>query len=337
MSILAQIKGLFTPHAVALTLERLQPLETTMINTLFPDNTEHPFPTIGIGEFENVVGTLPVVRRDGQPIPYQGKGDDVNIYAPRPIKPSVKVTASELNDLKAIWGNQISTQQFVDRKIDKLRNLVRNTTEAMASVVATTGKLAWPSRTEGGGFETYELDFGGVERLDLPTKWTAASPPPIQEVYAWLSKLKRAVTKAGGGGGKFCFLAGEEAFGLLLAFAENWKSTAQGSAISLNFEAGKVIIGGFEVTEVAEEYQDPLDNSQWIPKIDPKCFLGYSSQRTGRVFYLAIDSISSENAAVPFYVVVEAEPGDGAINLIAQAKPVPVADLRAMIISEIVA
>lgn len=257
MSLLAQVKGLFSPHAVAASMEQLPPLETTVVNTLFPEAIEHPFVNIGLGELENVVGAKPVVRRDGQPIPYQGQGDDVNFFAPRPVKPSVKITASELNDLKALWGNKITMQQFVNRQVDKLRRLVRNTSEAMASVVVTTGKLSWPSRLEGGGYENYELDFGGIERKDLPVKWTAAAPPTLQKVYAWLSDLKRTVTKAGGGGGKFCFLAGEDVFGLLLAFAENWKSTAQGSAVSLNFEAGKVIIGGFEIMEVAEEYQSP--------------------------------------------------------------------------------
>jgi len=336
MTVLAQIKGLFSHQAVAASLEQLPPMETAIINTLFPVQVEHPWSHIGIGELENVVGTQAVVRRDGQPIPFQGRGDDVNIFSPRPIKPSIDIAASEINDLKAIWDNKMTMQQFVGRQVDKLRRLVRNTTEAMASVVATTGKLSWPSRLEGGGFESYELDFGGVQKLDPTAKWTAGSPPPLRTVYAWLSGLKRAVTKVGGGGGKFKFLAGEEAFGILLAFAENWKSTAQGGPISLTLEEGKIIIGGFEITEVSEEYQSPLNN-QWVPKIPPKCLLGYASQRTGQVFYLAIDSISNNGAPTPFYVVVEQKPGDAAISLIAQAKPLPVADLRSHILSEVVA
>lgn len=336
MTLVAQIKGLFSPQAVAVAMEQLPPLETTVVNTLFPDSVEHPFVHIGIGELENVVGTQAVVRRDGQPIPFQGKGDDVNIFAPRPIKPSIDITASEINDLKAIWGNKITMQQFVNRQVDKLRRLVRNTTEAMASVVATTGKLSWPSRLEGGGFENYELDFGGVQRLDPPAKWSIGSPPPLSAVYKWLSGLKRAVTKVGGGGGKFKFLAGEDAFGILLAFAENWKSTAQGGPVSLTLAEGKIIIGGFEITEVSEEYQSPL-NGQWVPKIPSKSLLGYASQRPGKVFYLAIDSISNNGAPTPFYVVVEQKPGDAAVSLIAQAKPLPVADLRSQIMSEVVA
>lgn len=191
MTLLAQIKGLFSPQAVAEALKHLPPLETTIVNTLFPATREHKFPNIGLSQLEDVVGTQAVVRRDGQPIPFQGQGNDVNIFAPRPIKPSIDIAASELNDLKAIFGQTVSVQQYVSLQVDKLRRLVRNTTEAMASVVATTGKLSWPSRLEGGGYENYELDFGGIKHLDLNTKWTAANPPSLREVYAWLSKMRQ--------------------------------------------------------------------------------------------------------------------------------------------------
>jgi hypothetical protein len=65
--------------------------------------------------------------------------------------------------------------------------------------------------------------------------------------------------------------------------------------------------------------------------------LGYSSQRLGRVFYLAIDSISNNGAPTAFHVIVEQKPGDAALSLIAQAKPLPVADLRALILSQVIA
>ncbi|MDR1045333.1 MAG: major capsid protein, partial [Candidatus Adiutrix sp.] len=118
MSLLAEVKGFFSPQAVAVSMEQLPPLETTVVNTLFPTSVEHPFVHIGIGELENVVGTQAVVRRDGQPIPFQGQGDEVNLFAPRPIKPSIDIAASEINDLKAVWGNKITMQQFVSRQVD---------------------------------------------------------------------------------------------------------------------------------------------------------------------------------------------------------------------------
>ena len=43
----------------------------------------------------------------------------------------------------------------------------------------------------------------------------------------------------------------------------------------------------------------------------------------GTIWYCAIDSISANNAAVPFHVVPEVQSGDSAIQLIAQSKPLP--------------
>ncbi len=336
MTLLAQIKGVFSQAAVAVALDQLDEMKSTIVDTLFPATVEHPSAHIGVAALENAVGTQPVVRRDGQPVPFQGPGDDIHIFAPRPIKPSIDIAASELNDLQAIFGNKMSRDQYVARKVDQLRRLVRNTTEAMASVVATTGQVSWPSRLDGGGHETYELVYGDYQRKDLPAKWTGGSPPTLKAVYNHLADLRREIQKVGGGGGKFKFLAGQEAFGSLLDFAESWKSTAQGGAINLVLDEGKMIVGGFEIMEVSEQYQSPLDK-QWVAKIPPKSLLGYAAQNTGQIFYLAIDSISNNGQPTPFYVAVEEKSGDAAISLIAQAKPLPVIDLRSVILSEVVA
>lgn len=324
MTVLSEIKGLFSPQAVAVTMEALPPLKSTVMDTLFPKAVEHPFAVIGVHDLETVVGTQPVVRRDGQPIPFKSRGEDVNFFAPRPLKPSVDITASEINDLKVIWGNRVSRQAFVARKVDQLRQLVRNTTEGMASVVASTGALSWPSRVEGGGAEVYELDFGNIAQTDSAIDWLASTAPTLKDVYDHLTDLDEEVTEAGGGG-NLKFLAGKNAFGALLNLAEKWQSTAQGGAI---------IIGGYEIRRLTERYQSPLDE-HWVSKLKADLLLGYAQDQPGTVFYLAIDSISNNGEASPFHIVTEAVPGDAVIRLIAQAKPVPVRSPRSLILSQV--
>jgi|GEM_PF-403079 len=333
MTVLSEIQGLFSPHTVAKTIETLPPLKSTVVDTLFPKIVEHQFAVIGIHELETVVGTQPVVRRDGQPIPFKSKGDDVNFYAPRPLKPSVDITASEINDLKVIWGNTISRQAFVARKVDQLRQVVRNSTEGMASVVATTGALAWPSRVEGGGVETYELDFGSLTQVDPAQGWDSGTAPTLKEVYDHLTDLEERVTEDGGGG-NLKFLAGKTAFGTLLNLAEKWMSTVQGRVIDLKLENGVIIIGGYEIRRLTERYQSPIDE-QWISKIETDLLLGYAQDQPGTVFYLAIDSISNNGQATPFHIVTEPVPGDAAIRLIGQAKPVPSRNTRSLILSQV--
>jgi len=335
MSVLTEIQGLFTPAAVAEAMEHLPALSTTVIDTLYPEAQEHPFSAIGLSDLEVIVGTLPVVRRDGAPVPHAGRGDDVALFAPRPLKPSVNITASELNDLKIIWGDRRSKESFVSRKVDQLRQLIRNSTEGMASVAAVTGKLSWPSRMEGGGVEAYELVFGEVAHLDLDGggAWDGAKPPTLAEVYDFLSGLDQHVAE-NGGGGNLAFLAGKNVMSALIHLADRWQSTATGGPIALKLENGAASIGGYQIKRLSERYKSPLDGA-WVDKLSPDLLLGYSQDQKGSIYYLAVDSISLDGEAKPFHVVAEPVPGDAAVRLIAQAKPVPARAPRGMILSKV--
>ena len=83
---LAQLKGLFTPEAIAASLKILPSLETTVMDTLFKDRPTHPLPLIGISELVSVVQTVPVVRRDGTPISLKGESVSMEFIAPLPVK-----------------------------------------------------------------------------------------------------------------------------------------------------------------------------------------------------------------------------------------------------------
>ena len=195
---LANLKGLFTPEAIAASLNVLPSLETTVMDTLFKDRPTHPLPLIGISELVSVVQTVPVVRRDGTPISLKGESVSMEFIAPLPVKVKIPVTASELNDLKVIFGNQAAVSAWRTRKIDQIRRTVRDTTEAMCAVVASTGKLTWPVELEGGHRETYEVDYGPLLSYTPAAKLTAASKLP--DVYKLLRDMELEVKKAGLGG-----------------------------------------------------------------------------------------------------------------------------------------
>lgn len=334
MSVINEVRGLFNPQAVAEAIEKLPEQKTTIMDLLFSKRINHDFPTIAFHELDAVIGTQPLARRDGPPIAYQGRGEEARIYAPSPLKPSVDITAAELNDLRAIWGNQSNRQNFVNRKVDQLRRLIRNSTEGIASVVATTGTLSWPRRIEGGGYEDFKLEFGDIKISNPAAAWDdAVNPPGLAEVYGHLSDLEQTVAESGGGG-EISFLAGKTAFKALMKLADRWRSTVQGSPITLKFENGAINIGGYEVRGLAERYQSPLDGS-FVDKIPPDVLIGYARDHSGAVYYLAIDSISLNNKAVPFHIVVEPVPGDASLRLIAQAKPVPSRGMDSLIKSKV--
>lgn len=222
---LAQLKGLFTPQAIAASMKLLTPLETTIMDTLFKDRPTHPLPLIGVSELVSVVQTVPVVRRDGTPVALKGETASMEFIAPLPVKVKIPVTASELNDLRVIFGDQAAVTAWRTRKIDQIRRTVRDTTEAMCAVVASTGKLTWPVELEGGHQETYEVDYGQLLTYEPAAKLTAGSKLP--DVYKLLRDMELEVKK-GGLGGNVEFWAGSDVVAVLLGIVEQCRGFRYG-------------------------------------------------------------------------------------------------------------
>lgn len=322
----AQLKGLFTPQAIAQSLNTLPPLETTIMDSLFRDRPTHPLPLIGVADLKAVVQTVPVVRRDGTPVSLKGEIVDMEFVAPLPIKVQIPVSASELNDLRVIFGNQAAVSAWRARKVDQIRQTVRNTTESMCAVVMATGKLTWPVELEGGRREIYEIDYGPLLTFTPSAKLTAESKLP--QVYQLLRDMELEVKKAGLGG-NVEFWCGSDVFAVLLGIAEGYISTTERKPYALHLEQGKVTVGGYAVRAMDETYPNPENDREWLPKLPPKMLLAVAKNQPGKVWYCAIDSISAQNATVPLHIVPVVKQDDSGIMLIGQAKPLPARPSRA--------
>lgn len=317
---LAQLKGLFSPEAIAESLTSLPPLETTIMDTLFKDRPTHPLPLIGLSELKAAVQSVPVVRRDGTPVSLKGEGVDMEFVAPLPIKVQIPVSASELNDLRVIFGSKAAVSAWRTRKVDQIRQTVRNTVEGMCSVVASTGKLSWPVELSGGRREIYEIDYGPLPSLEPSAKLTEASKLP--DVYKLLRDMARKVKQAGLGG-NVEFWAGSDVVEKLLGIVEKYTSTAELAPYHMELAEGIVKVGGYTIHFMDETYPNPENDGEWLPKLDAKTMLAVAKNQPGKVWYCAIDSISANNAATPLHIVPVARPDDSGIMLIGQAKPLP--------------
>lgn len=317
---LAQLKGLFTPEAIAKTLAPMPPLESTIMDSLFKNRPSHPLPVIGVQDLTPVVQTVPVVRRDGTPVNLDSEAVSMQFVAPLPVKVQIPVTASELNDLKVIFGNQAAVAAWRARKVDQVRRAVRDTTEGMCAVVATTGKLTWPVKLDGGGAEVYEIDYGPLLSYTPDALLTAASRLP--QVYALLRGMELEVKQAGLGG-NVEFWAGSDVVAVLLGIVESYVSTTESKPYRVSLEQGKVVVGNYTIRFMDETYPDPTDKSRWLPKLPARMLLCVATNQQGNVWYCAIDSISANNAATPLHIVPVVRPDDSGIMLIGQAKPLP--------------
>ena len=315
---LVQLKNIFSAQNIAGSLSLLPDIQTTVMDDFFKQRPTHPSPMIGMDVITSTIGTLPVTSRDGQPTPIASEAHDMQFIAPLPIKPSITVSASELNDLKALMGSVYSIENWRNQKVDQLRRAVRDTTEAMSSVVLSQGKVAWP-RQLSNGTTTYTIDYGSPLSYTPTAKLTGSSK--VSELWKLLKAMKTAINRKGVGG-RIEFRAGEDVFAVIIDILENRTSTTDAKTISVSLDEGVAKVGGYVIKELSESYPSPIDGT-WVPKLDPKTLMAIATEVPGTIWYCAIDSISANNAAVPFHVVPEVQSGDSAILLIAQSKPLP--------------
>lgn len=333
---LVTLKGLFTPQTIAEALTVLPDIQTTVLDTAFPDRPTHPFPTVGKSEVTEIAGTIPLVDRTGQP--YNIGNDEVvfETFEPCPVKPSINVTAAELNNLKMILSDKAAVQTWIQAKTDRLRRLVRETTEAMASVVLYTGKLSWPFRDNGGNIRTFEINYGAPLSYTPSEKLTFASKPSA--LFKILTDMGTAIRQAGIGG-NVTFHCGAAVFAVLMDMVDGRMGTAAttgGMRMELSRDKqNTIMLGGYEIMLMNETYKDPRNN-QFVDKINPKALVGFATDAKGKVWYCAIDSISANNAATPFHIVTEPIRGDVGVELIAQSKPLPARNSKGTCIAIVV-
>lgn len=316
---LANLKGLFAPQAVAQSLKTLPPVESTVMDTLFKQRPSHPLPMLGISDLKAVVQTVPVVRRDSAGVSLGNESMDTDFFAPLPIKVKVPVSAAELNDLRVMLGNTATLEAWRTRKVQQIRDAVRVTTEAMSSVVMTTGKVSWPVQLPGGRVESYGIDYGTPLSHPLETKLTSTTK--LSEVYRLLRAMQQKIRMAGLGG-KVEFLCGEDVTAVFLDMAENYKSTVQNAPLSIKLGDGQVMVGSYTIRFMDETYPAPI-TGEWVPKLGPKVLMAVATDVPGTIWYCAIDSISANNAAVPLHIVPVQRDDDSGFTLLGQAKPLP--------------
>ena len=128
---LANLKKIFNPAAVAQALQPMPPLKSTVMDTFFTNRPAHPMAVIGLSELHRVIETVPVVRRDGAPVALGGEDFETQFFAPLPIKVKIAVTASELNDLRVIMNDATAVAAWRSAKLEQIRRTIRLTTEAL--------------------------------------------------------------------------------------------------------------------------------------------------------------------------------------------------------------
>lgn len=332
MSLIADLKSLFAAAKVAKTIELAPPLETTVLDDLYPQAVRQTVdsPVIPLREIASAIKVLPLVRRGGPPI--NVTADEINtIYIePAPIYMEMTVDGVELNNLKLMGMGQ--KENWARRKTLQARAFIKATLEAMAAQAAFNGQISHPMQMAGGGYVNWTATLQGAistVAVAAADKWDHADAA-LTKVYALLENMSSTINKAGCPGTKTHY-AGKTAFASLLALIE----ATDKPKIPVKIEAGKVIVGGHSVKKMDEVWTNPETGAS-VPKVPDKevrtVASGYSS-----LFYAALDDLRANLRALPIFLDPIEEQRPSRLIVTAQSKPLPTVAPKAVAKATVVA
>jgi len=326
------------PQIIAKTLKDLPPLQTAVLDAVYPAASRrmHPFAQIGIDEVADTVMTVPVVRRGapGVPLDQADKGP-ITYIEPQPIRIEESIGAKEANDIRVLGQDW---QQFLSQKLDRIRRKVRATTEALAAQ-SLTGTIQYPLLLENGQYTTYEVDFtrGGANptlSYDAPVKWNDASAT-LDKVIWDLMEIVRLMQEHGFGS-RVRFWAGRVAYSQLMSLVQAANVQKKATALTASIEGPTINVGGFTVELANWTYKNPQTGNAETIVPDDK-LLAWDQDAPFTLFYLAIDHFKAGLKPIQLFVYgYQTERGD-AYKIFAESKPLPCPVVKAICWATVIA
>lgn len=332
---MVNIRNLFTRDAIIQYLEILGPaFPTRVCDTVFKRRPQQPGPLIGSDIITQVVRAMPLGRRGSRSITIVGGSGQTDFYEPFPIHPDISITGAELNNLRMFMQASNSgdlLRSWATGKTEILRGTVRATCEAMCAV-ALTGKLEFPVQLEGGGFETYTIDYGAIQTL-AEGEFKAWDDPQTKprDILEFFLKVN-VLLKRAGIGGEVLFWAGTDAFLALFDIASKILTSTKLQAeagVSFRIDENYIMVGNIKVELAAEEYYNPQTKA-YVPII-PADSLQAIAINAGHVLpYASIDDLDGLLQPMPFFIKPVKTDNPSGYSLIAESKPLPVVNPKGL-------
>lgn len=321
------LRKFFTPKAIAETLETLPPIQTPVLDRIYPEpnRKQHQLPVLGINELRRTVKNVPVVRRGTSAVTLEGKEGAITYIEPQPVEVSSFLTAKELNDMKLLGERGL--QDYIREIIDYQRQVIRKTTEALAAQ-SLTGEISYPMKTNA-GLDTYTVNFGSTNSYTVTTAWNS-NGKTLDDVLKDLIEISTVITEKGYS--NVAFLAGTEAFVALAKLV----ISLQGKTINAQVTEKAISVAGFTVELFNGVYVDLTDGSTKYV-VDPEKLCAVGLDAPFRLYYCAIDDIDAGLVAMPFFAVPDMKKNPSGVEIIGKSKPLPVPVVDAICWADVIA
>lgn len=322
------VRSLFSRDSIIQYLDNLGPIsKTRCMDTVFTDRPTIASALIGRDIVRGYIRAMALSQRGGAAINIAGSNGQADFYQPLPIKPKISINGVDLNNLRLFTqapNSKVLLSTWAQNKTDQLRKTVRATTEPLCAV-ALTGKLVWPVAIDGGGYDTFSIDYGDVQTLEADSYMYWDDPKcSVMDILKMLIAISKKFQRKGVGG-RVAYWAGEDAFMALFKMVSVVLTSTKlrtEIAIPLSATESSIVIGTVTVELVADEYQHPQTGA-WTP-IVPTNTLKAIALDAGHVMpYAAIDDLDGNLEPLPLFIK-PIKNDEGQQSLLGESKPLPI-------------
>lgn len=306
----------FTSESIIRALGSMPELKSPVMDSIYKEDKRrnHPLPTVSVSDLQQPVNNIAITKRGGEPVPVYEESMNITHIEPQPFRPSERLNGVDVNNLKLLDDSGI--ELLVNNKIDRLRRIVRASTEAMAAQ-SLKGSIAYPMAIDG-GYGTYSVDFGSTLSHSVNTVWDD-SGITLDAVLADLIGMEAGIQSETHYGSDIRFWAGSDAFMALAKIVQDIGS----NSVSGFIDAKTISIAGFKVELMNSSYTDLTTGSQ-VKVVDTDKIMAFASDAPFEMVYAVIDDLDSNLTAMPFFVKHVKDPRSSTIEIIAESKPLPV-------------
>ena len=315
------LKKFFTREAIVDTLERLPELKTPVMDMLYTDRRNHPFPVVGYRDLNLPAGNIPVVRRGSQSYPLNPTDGKISMIEVQPVNPSVYLSAADLNNQKLL--DPQGQQAYIDNQIDNLRRACRSTAEAL-SAQSLTGKIAYPLRADGGAYLTYEVDFGTPASVSVSKKWDDANTK-VADIVKSLGQIIDTLKKTAPAM-DVQFLCGFDVYAALVD-----KIGALPNSAIAQVGADYISLGGVAKIQLLSANYIDLTTGEAVSAIPAKTILAVDRSSGFKLLYAALDQMDAGLVALPFYAQPVTTQDPSGVKIIGESKPLPVPNTKGIV------
>jgi len=315
------LKKFFTLNMFVNTINRLPPLRTFVMDLIYPESVRfsHPKDKLAHADLGLPEKNIPLITRGSSSFPVPLNKTALKLIDPANITPSLVLNANEINTMRSLGLEQ--QQQLIDRNIDKLRKIVRKTTEAMA-IQSITGKIAYDIRNADNTMDVYEVDFGTPKTVAIAKKWNAAGTT-VGEIVASIGQIVDSLGETSDGT-DIVYLCGYDVYSALVS-----KAGALNNNDLIKVFDNHVQIGNAKFIICSAKYYSYKDKTT-VKAIPAKSVVAIAKDDSFSLAYCALDSFDAGFASLAFYVNTVKQDDPEAIKLIGQSRPMPIPNVDAI-------